>query len=125
EERGGVEIGDGRTALEPHAGGDADGGEQPGDEREPERGAAEDVGPFQPGEKRGEQRQSVELHAEVEGLRGVEAGFDVRLFENGREVLFELSAVEVNDVVELLGLTGAPGVRETGVGHDVRIELII
>jgi hypothetical protein len=81
-------------AFEPHARADADGGDDPRDQRDPERDAAEGVGPYQPGEHGDEEGHGIEVGARVERLGGIEARLGVALAERFVESLGQVGAEE-------------------------------
>ncbi len=122
EEGGGVEVGDGRAALQPHARDEAGAHEHEGEGHEIKGGATEHLGPLQPGENREQERGDEEHHAGVEGRGGLEARLGADLGHARSEALVDLLLEQPGDGVELLRLLAAPGEGEAGVAESVGLD---
>jgi hypothetical protein len=123
EYSGGVEVGDGGSILNIHAGGEPEGVEGKGEAEGPEGGVTEGLGPAEPGDANEEEDEDVKLDGDGEGLVSIKDPFEV----DASNVVGEVGDDALPDFgegfIKGFSVFGAVGHGEAGVAHGVGAEL--
>ena len=123
EDGGGVEVGDGGSVLNIHAGGEPEGVEDEGETEDPKGGVTKGGGPAKPGNADEEEDEDVEVDGDGEGFEPVKEPFEMDAPDVVREVGGDALPEVGEGLVEGGGVASAVGHGEAGVAHGVGAKL--
>ena len=122
EDGAGVEIGDGRAALQPHANEEAEGVDGEGETKEPKSAAADFHRPDEPGNEGQDEDEDVENHRQVKRLETVVKGFGTNFMGGSVVILRDEGGLFGKRGVEFRGVLGTISGDHVGVMLNAGVD---